>query len=118
MAWAARDVEIIFDDGGTDDPVVTASIVTPSGVFEVMAEPKIVSSPAGKCLELDRFHIHGRTHGPNMLGATRLRWLAVAVMEAMEVDEVLIRGATRTSGAAKGRRPGDLRFKRTRGPHA
>jgi len=41
--------------------------------------------------------------GPNDPGPVRLRQLVRAVMERMDFDAIIIEGATRTSGARRGR---------------
>src|SRR5580658_5601103 len=56
-----------------------------------------------------RFDIQGE--GPNTLGWTTLRMLAQSVMELLDVDELRIEGAPRTSGANPGRRPTPLVFR-------
>lgn len=106
--WSGDDIEIEADDLGTDDPVVTARITTPAGILDVMAEP----SQKGRCLVLERLHMHGVDIGPRQFGLANLRALAQAVMERMDLDEIVIRGAVRTSGANPRRRPGERRFTR------
>jgi hypothetical protein len=108
VAWSGGDIDIVLDQFGTDDPVVTATIVTPAGDLAVMAEP----ITQGRRLVLDGLHMHGVNLRPGQLGWLRLRWLAQAVMERLDLDEIVVRGAVRTSGANPGRRPGERRFKR------
>jgi hypothetical protein len=60
---------------------------------------------------LQRLDIQGA--GPNVLGWTALRELAHQAMEELDVDELRIEGAVRTSGAGPGRRPTPLIFRRT-----
>jgi hypothetical protein len=59
---------------------------------------------------LRRLDIQGA--GPNVLGWMALRELAQDVMEVLDVDELRIEGAARTSGASPGRRPTPLVFRR------
>lgn len=106
--WTAADIEIILDDDLTDDPVVTAHILTPAGELLLMAE--VERDDRG--LLLRGLHMHGVTLGPNELGWPRLRQLADAVMEGMDVDAIVIEGAVRTSGARRGHVPRTLRFTR------
>jgi hypothetical protein len=108
VSWSAEDIEIVLDALGTDDPVVTATIRTPLGDLEVMAEPKVI----GRRLLLEGLHMHGLDGGPGGFGWAGLRALAQAVMEKMDVDEIVIRGALRTSGARPARKPGEQRFAR------
>lgn len=114
MRWRGADIEIIVDDDGTDDPVVTAAIETPAGALMAMAGVRRV----GRSLELEGFHMHGASVGPNALGAANLKRLAQAVMEKIDVDEIVVRGATRTSGANPGRRPREWRFTRASEPES
>ena len=106
--WTVADIEIVLDDDLTDDPVVTGHIVTPAGELLVMAEVEVLHRE----LVLRGLHIHGVTLGPNELGWPRLRQLAHAVMERLDVDAIVIEGAVRTSGAHRGRVPRTLRFTR------
>jgi hypothetical protein len=106
--WTAGDIEIELEDDLTDDRVVTARVTTPMGALLVMAEVE----QQGRELLLDRLHMHGETFGPNALGAHRLRQLASAVIEWMDLDAIVVKGATRTSGARRGSFPRPLRFTR------
>jgi hypothetical protein len=106
--WTAADIEIILDDDLTDDPVVTARILTPAGELLVMAKVEVL----GRELVLRGLHMLGVTLVPNELGWPRLRQLADAVMEGMDVDAIVIEGAVRTSGARRGHVPRTLRFTR------
>ena len=66
----------------------------------------------GRALVLTKLRIHGEDVRRNMFGYRRLRWLAQAVMEVMDVDELRIEGEVRTTGAGPGHRPRALRFAR------
>lgn len=106
--WTADDIQIELEDELTDGPVVTARIITPEGALQVMAEIEW----RGRELVLDRLHMHGETLLPNELGPHRLRQLAQALIEWMDLDALVINGAVRTSGAHRGRLPRPLRFTR------
>ncbi|HUI19348.1 MAG TPA: hypothetical protein VL244_16900 [Alphaproteobacteria bacterium] len=106
--WKAADVGIVVDDDLSDDPVVTANITTPAGRLSVMA----AVSFEGRTLVLAGLHMHGDDIGLGEFGMANLRRLADAVMEVLECDEIVVEGATRTSGANPGRFPKRLRFKR------
>jgi hypothetical protein len=106
--WTVADVEIVLDDDLTDDPVVTAHILTPAGELLVMAEVATYNRE----LVLRGLHMHGVTLGPNELGWPRLRQLARAIMERVDIDAIVLEGAVRTSGARRGRVPRTLRFTR------
>ncbi len=106
--WTAADIRIELVTDITDDPVVTAEIVTPAGTLRAMAEPE----RNGRTLILHGYHMHGEDIGPNEFGARQLRWLAQAAMEMFDVDEIRVEGEVRTSGANPGYRPRPLRFTR------
>ena len=106
--WKAADVRIVVDDDLSDDPVVTATITTPAGRLRVMAAVSL----EGRTLVLAGLHMHGDHIGPRGFGMVNLRRLADAVMEVLACDEIVVEGATRTSGANPGRVPERLRFKR------
>lgn len=101
----------MFDNTATEDPVVTADINYPGGTLSVMANAKKV----GRRIELDGLHVHG-TGGANSLGHAKIRRLARLVMEQLDIDEIFIRPAVRTTGAYPGHRPGDFRFTRAPKP--
>jgi hypothetical protein len=83
-------------------------ITTPAGTLLVMAEVEL----QGRELRLDRLHMHGETLRPNELGPHRLRQIANALIEWMDLDAIIVKGATRTSGARRGNFPRSLRFAR------
>ena len=65
---------------------------------------------------LRRLDVQGA--GPNRLGWPALRQFAQWLMEALDVDELRVEGAARTSGAGPGRRPAPIVFRRPRYPGA
>ncbi|EAU40970.1 hypothetical protein FP2506_18819 [Fulvimarina pelagi HTCC2506] len=102
----ADDIEIVLDPSLSDDPIFTAEIRTPLGSLDVMARVTI----EGRSLALDGTHIGGdpaKTWGP-----AALRNLAQAVMEKLDVDEIIVVGAVRTTGANPGRTPRLRRLRR------
>ena len=106
--WTSADIEIVLDDELTDGAIATVRIVTPLGELLVMAE----AEQNERELVLRGLHIQGDTLGPNDLGPARVRQLVRGVMERMDFDAIIIEGATRTSGARRGRVPRPLRFTR------
>ncbi len=64
---------------------------------------------AGSKATLRGLHIQGP--GPNTTGKTELRALVSWLKGELNVDELRIEGATRTSGANPGRKPGALVFR-------
>jgi hypothetical protein len=111
LTWTVDDIEIVFDDTATEDPVVTADIDYPGGTLSVMASAKKVE----RRIELDGLHVHG-SGGANSIGHAKIRRVVRLVMEKLDIDEVFIRPSVRTTGAYPGHRPGDFRFTRTPKP--
>ncbi|QCO07482.1 hypothetical protein [Azospirillum argentinense] len=111
--WTAADIEVKIHRGLTGDSVVTAEIVTPDGTIWVMAEVIIDENGAlGVVMTLKELHIHGEDVGSGEFGTHRLIRLAKAVMEVLDVDETVIDGAVRTTGARPGHRPRTIRIPR------
>lgn len=54
----------------------------------------------GRRLELTKLHLHGA--GPNTFGPQVLRQAVQALMVELDVDEVIIEGGSRVTGAATG----------------
>jgi hypothetical protein len=64
----------------------------------------------GSLATLSGCHIQGP--GPNTAGLSMLHEISRWVMELLDVDELRIEGAARTSGSNPGRRPTTLVFRR------
>ncbi len=84
-----------------------AVIVLSNGkhTIELVAGIKLV----GRIASLTGVHIQGP--GPNMVGVAELRALARWTKGQLDVDELRIEGAVRTSGACPGRKPFPLVFR-------
>jgi hypothetical protein len=106
--WTAADVQILLDSDLSDGALVTVRILTPAGALLAMGN--IVKFD--RELVLSGVHMHGETLRANGLGGSRLRQIARAVAEIVDVDTIVIAGAARTSGAHPGRFPRPLRFAR------
>jgi hypothetical protein len=106
VTWTVADVSVVFNDL-TDDPIVTADIFTPAGVLQVMAEV----TQSGRTLEFNECHMQG-AKGANRFGVKQLLVTLRLLLEILDVDEIVARGAVRTTGAHPGRRPRDIRVRR------
>lgn len=97
--------EIIEDE--TDDPVLTMRVSGPKGTFMSMAE--VYEEPGG-VLRLIGLHIHG-INGleKNQLGWPEVRRVIRVVMLELDLNEVIIEGAVRQTGACPGRKPKPIR---------
>jgi hypothetical protein len=98
--WRRDEVAITFLDGLVEHPVVTVTIDSPAGELRAMATPLL----AGRTLLLTGFHMHGELTSANQVGATNLIVLAQALMEMMDVDELVVTTGLRTTGAKPGPR--------------
>jgi hypothetical protein len=99
-------IEIIRDQ--SDENIVVAKIATPVGTILVMAEVDL----ADRALTLSGLHVQGDDVRANEIGVPGLRRIIQAVMEELGVDEIVIIGSVRTTGANPGRSPRPLRFSR------
>src|SRR3954447_26688621 len=97
--WRAEDVSFVLLDDQTSGPVLTVEIAVPASRLLAMAEPLVV----GPTLILRGFHMHGEGLGPHDIGLANLRVLAAVVLERMDLDELVVEGAARTTGANPGR---------------
>jgi hypothetical protein len=96
----------------SEGAVATATIETAVGTIMVMAEVAL----EGRCLTLRGVHVQGEDVGVNELRVVGLRRLIQEVMEDLDVDEIVIEGSVRTTGAGPGRTPRPLRFARKVSP--
>jgi len=106
--WTAADIEIAIVDEMSAGSIVTVRLSTPAGELLMTAEIESY----GRELVLAGLHIQTETLRPNYLGWARLRQLARAVAEKVDVDVIIVKGAARSTGAHHGRIPSDLRFTR------
>ena len=91
-----------YDFGGTDTVLVT--LTDGIRIVQVLAAVEFV----GRTAVLRSLHIEGG--GRNTLGPRALRELINWAKVQLDVDQLRIEGATRTSGAAPGRVPPPLVF--------
>jgi hypothetical protein len=110
-AWQVADIGFEPIEDGTDDPVMTLRIRVPGGAILVMAEVAL----AGRVLWARRLHIHGEGLAANEVGPANLRVVARRLLEELDLDELVVEGAHRTTGAGPGRRPRLLRLSRQPG---
>ncbi len=106
--WSVSDIAFALDDDQTDDPIATLVVKAPGATLLVMAE-FIVNRP-GRTMKLTATHIHGAT--ANTIGFANLKTIALAVLEGMDLDEIVIEGGIRTTGAGPGHTPRPFRFTR------
>lgn len=103
---AVSDVEFDIVDELTDHPVVTIKVQTPAGSLPLMAQ----LSMQGETLRVDG--LHAQDSRANAIGVGNLMVVAQAIMEKMQLDRLVVKGASRSTGADPGRTPRELRFTR------
>jgi hypothetical protein len=101
MVWCVVDLQM--------EPGDFCHVELSNGAIEVAA--MFYLEFPGSVARLSRLDIQGP--GANSLGPGALRDLARWVMEVLDVDELRVEGATRTSGAGPGRRPAPIIFGRS-----
>jgi hypothetical protein len=97
-------VDIIADE--SEGTIATARVTTSVGTIMAMAEVAL----EGRSLTLRGLHVHGEGVGMNELGISGLRRIVAEAMEDLDVDEIVIEGAVRVTGAGPGRTPRRLWF--------
>lgn len=110
--WKRSEIGFEIEDDGTDDPVLSVTIITPAGRISAMASTVIMD----RLLILHGLQMQGLK--ANAIGASNLRMIAQALMERFDYDGTIIEGAPRTTGANPGDRPRRLRFSRKHGDPA
>jgi hypothetical protein len=103
--WSTADIEIESNDE-PEGRLVCVDIRPPAGLIVMMGEIEV----RGRALHIEGAHIGGLA--PNTLGVAGLAVIARRAMEICNVDEVVVRGATRTTGRREGRVPRPIRFRR------
>ena len=99
-------IEIIREQ--SDENIVVPRVATTAGTILVMAEVELL----GGTLVLSGVHVQGEDVKANEVGVAGLRCIIREAMEELGVDEVVLVGAVRTTGATPGRAPRPLRFTR------
>jgi hypothetical protein len=89
-------VAVRLVDDESDGDIVTVDFEMTTGSLRIMAE----------------VHAVGRTVHASAFRPRSLPWTCALDWLGDDYDELVIKGAVRTSGANPGRRPGDLRFTR------
>jgi hypothetical protein len=108
--WRRDQIRFDLEDATTQHPVATVSIETPVGRLSVIAE---VARLAGTLMLLG-LHVQSETVDVNAIGPGNLRLIVHAFMELMDLDELVVTGGFRTTGARPGRTPRERRFTRRR----
>jgi hypothetical protein len=106
--WRRDQVWFEFADDASQHPVATLTIETPVGLLMVMAE----AEKRGRSLSLKGLHVQSQGAGRNSVGPANLNFIVRVFMEVMDIDELVVTGGVRTTGANPGRPPRERRFTR------
>ena len=89
-----------------DHPTALISIATPKGIIRLL----VSVSMSGRVMRIDDAHVGGLEAGE--IGRAGLNAIGRKLLEEADVEEIIIQGATRTSGKYRGKRPHPIRFPR------
>ena len=106
--WTTAQISIELAE--TEGLVWIVRIVTPAGVIELIGEVRRV----GRVLHVNGAHVQG-LH-PGALGRAGLNAIGRKLLEEADVEEIVIQGGARTTGARPGRLPPAYRFPHPEGP--
>lgn len=107
---APDEIGIVVYWEDSEDPIFLVEVITPNGSLELLGEFEI----GERNLVIRRAHLGGDPS--KKWGWTLLRQLGRAIAEKLDVDEIEIHGAVRSTGANPGRKPRVLRFPRSDEP--
>ncbi len=96
--------EIEIEEVDPSSPVVLLVVTTPLGEMRLVADIRVVNH----VLYADGVHVGGLSPGP--LGRAGLNTIGRKMLEIAGVDQIVIQGRARTTGANKGRIPQPIRF--------
>ncbi len=112
--YVDRVYTVVMDWSADDVRIVTAVVTTPAGRLRDMA----TVWRCGRRYEFDGLHIHGEDVTANGFESRGLLRALRALLEIIDADEIIVRGAVRTTGANPGHRPRDIRIARKIQPQA
>jgi hypothetical protein len=102
--------QISFDLRETEGSICIVRIDTPAGAIELIGEVIKV----GRVLHVNGAHAQGLT--PGRLGRAGLNAIGRKLLEEDDVEEIIIQGGARTTGARPNRIPPAYRFPHRKGP--
>ncbi|BDA83842.1 hypothetical protein Sa4125_13840 [Aureimonas sp. SA4125] len=104
------EIEISIDDHLSEDPIFLIQVITPLGTLDLMAEVRVLP----RSIEVHGLHVGGNAE--TRWGWSTLRRIGRLIAERLDVDEINLHGAIRTTGANPGRRPRSWRIARASEP--
>ena len=102
--WTSTDIAVEIEDA--EDCTMIATVRTPVGELTVIAEVQLVAG----VLWARNVHVQGLS--PGALGRAGLNAVAHKVLEEANAEELVVEGATRTTGANPHRRQWAFRYPR------
>jgi hypothetical protein len=102
--WSANDISLEIIEA--DHPVVLIRIRTPVGELEIVGNVTL----EGAVLSITAAHVEGLR--PGALGRAGLNAIGRKLLEETDAKELFVQGATRATGARRGRTPKPFRFPR------
>jgi hypothetical protein len=91
-------------DSSEQPPVALVRIATPIGIIELLGAIWF----NGRTLHVNEVHVGGLSRGA--CGRDGLNAIGRKLLEVADVDQIIIQGATRTTGCNAGRIPKVIRF--------
>lgn len=107
--WSASKISVELDDA-SEGSIWIVRIDTPAGAIELIGEVIKV----GRVLHVNRAHVQGLSRGA--LGRAGLNTIGRKLLEEADVEEIIIQGGARTTGARPNRVPSAFRFPSCKGP--
>ena len=101
--WTSAEISVELDDA-SEGSVWIVRIDTPAGAIELIGEVIKV----GRVLHVDHAHVQGLN--PGALGRAGLNAIGRKLVEEADVDEIIVQGGARTTGARPNRVPPAFRF--------
>ena len=106
--WGKQAITFDLDVELTAHPVATLTVNTPVGTLFVMAE----AVRTGGVVTLVGLHVQSDRVAANDVGTANVMVVVQAFMEMLDVDELVVAGGIRTTGANPGKTPRRVRFTR------
>lgn len=103
-----KEIDYFLLDDGSDGDVATIQVEAPGATIMIMGE--VEDADGG--LVVEPAHIEIAPPGARVLTQSNMRVIAARILGETGYDEIVIRGAPRTTGARPGHTPREFRFAR------
>lgn len=113
MTWLEEQIAWIgVVDTESSGDIITIRLATPAGIIDLMGLVEL----DGRVMRASGVHLQNESG--DRPGVANIYAMARFVLERLDLDEAIVEGALRTTGANPGHRPGQFRFRRRRGASA